>query len=266
MSELIKIALFQYSPVWEDKDANMAKITRMMESLSEEVDLIVFPEMTLTGFSMAPDAHAEYSDGRTFLFFSSIAKQYGVNVVAGIIEKGKKKFFNTLLFINREGELADKYRKIHPFTMGEEAKHYTGGFAYINNATEDFHIGFSICYDLRFPELFRFMAIDKVEIFVNIANWPETRIEHYKTLCKARAIENQCFFVAVNRTGDDPKLKYTGNSSIFGPMGEEILMMGDEEAIGIAEVDLEYLEKTREAFPFLDDIKLISIEDEEDED
>jgi predicted amidohydrolase len=170
------------------------------------------------------------------------------------------------MFFGRDGEMLDKYRKIHPFTFGEESKHYTGGFAYINLETEDFHIGFSICYDLRFPELYRFMALDKVEILINIANWPQTRIEHYKTLCKARAIENQCFFVAVNRTGSDPKLTYSGNSSVFGPMGEEMIMMGSEEEIGIVEIDLDYLQETRETFPFLDDIKLISVEDEEDED
>ncbi|MCA0389096.1 MAG: hypothetical protein LCH52_11450 [Bacteroidetes bacterium] len=266
MSELIKIALFQYSPEWENKEANMVKIRKQLESLTEPVDLIVFPEMSLTGFSMETAKLAEYVDGQTFNFFSSIAKEFETNVVAGIVEKGKKKYFNTLMFINREGVLEDKYRKIHPFTFGDEAKHYAGGFAYINHYAEDFHIGFSICYDLRFPELFRFMALDKVEILVNIANWPEARIDHYKTLCKARAIENQCYFVAVNRTGSDPKLNYTGNSSVFGPMGEELIMMGSEEGIGIAEIDLEHLQGVREKFPFLDDIKLISIEEDEDED
>lgn len=266
MSELIKIALFQYSPEWENKEANMGKIKKQLESLTEQVDLIVFPEMSLTGFSMEPEKFAEYVDGKTYSFFSSIAKEYETNVVAGIIEKGKKKYFNTLMFINRDGELDDKYRKIHPFTFGEESKHYAGGFAYINHYAEDFHVGFSICYDLRFPELFRFMALDKVEILINIANWPEARIEHYKTLCKARAIENQCYFVAVNRTGTDPKLNYTGCSSVFGPMGEELIMMGSEEGIGIVEIDLERLQEVREKFPFLDDIKLISIEEEDDED
>lgn len=265
MSELIKVALFQYSPGWENKEANMAKIREQLESLEGPIDLIIFPEMTLTGFSMNPAALAEYVDGQTFSFFSSIAKQFETNVVAGLIERGKKKFFNTLLFINRDGILEDKYRKIHPFTFGEESKHYTGGFAYINHESTDFHIGFSICYDLRFPELFRFMALDRVEVLVNIANWPEARIEHYKALCRARAIENQCYFIAVNRTGSDPKLNYPGCSSIYGPMGEEVIMMGSEEAIGIAEIDLEHIQKTRENFPFLDDIKLIAIEEEDDE-
>ncbi|KAB2908854.1 MAG: hypothetical protein LC102_08615 [Ignavibacteriales bacterium] len=265
MSEIIKVGLFQYSPEWEDKEANKKKIRKQLETLAQPVDLFVFPEMTLTGFSMNPAPLAEYVDGDTFSFFSSIAKELETNVVAGMIEKGKKKFFNTLLFINREGELEDKYRKIHPFTFGEEAKHYSGGYAYINHEAVDFHIGFSVCYDLRFPELFRFMALDRVEVVVNIANWPHTRIEHFKALCRARAIENQCFFIGVNRTGDEPKLKYNGRSCVYGPMGEEILMMGDEEAIGIAEFDLEHLQKTRETFPFLEDIKLISIEEEEDE-
>lgn len=117
--------------------------------------------------------------------------------------------------------------------------------------------GFSICYDLRFPELYRFYGKEKGEILINIANWPITRIEHWRTLLKARAIENQAFVVGVNRTGKDPQLQYNGCSSIFNPMGEELCCIVDDVEIRTIEIDLGMVQEVRKKFPFLEDIKLI---------
>ena len=118
-------------------------------------------------------------------------------------------------------------------------------------------IGLTICYDLRFPELFRKYGKKRAHIIVNIANWPDTRIEHWRTLLKAGAIENQCYVAGVNRVGKDPKLNYVGHSSVFDPMGKEIVAVENEEKVIVVDLDKNYVNEVREKFPFLDDIKLI---------
>jgi len=118
-------------------------------------------------------------------------------------------------------------------------------------------IGLSICYDLRFPELFRKYAKERVDIIVDIANWPVERIEHWYTLLKARAIENQCYIVGVNRVGSDKLIAYSGWSSVFGPVGDEILCLREGEEVGIVEVHREEVIRTRNKYPFLNDIALI---------
>ena len=139
---------------------------------------------------------------------------------AGIIEKDGKNYFNTLVHLDPNGKLKTKYRKIHPFSYSTENKYYKAGKSPVITKISGMKIGLSICYDLRFPELFRFYAKAKVDLIINIANWPDTRIEHWRTLLKARAIENQCYVAGVNRVGDDPKLHYNGYSSVFDPMGK----------------------------------------------
>ncbi len=118
-------------------------------------------------------------------------------------------------------------------------------------------VGLSICYDLRFPELYRFYAKEKVHLIIVIANWPDTRIEHWGALLKARAIENQCYVAGVNRIGDDPKLHYPGFSGVFDPMGIEIVLLKNEEKILFSTISKEIVEKIRKNLPFLDDINLI---------
>ena len=114
-----------------------------------------------------------------------------------------------------------------------------------------------MCYDLRFPELFRKYGKKKTHLIVNIANWPDTRIEHWRTLLKARAIENQCFVAGVNRVGKDPKLYYIGFSSLFDPTGKEIVAVENEEHVILIDLDKNFVKEVREKFPFLEDIKLI---------
>lgn len=252
----MKIVLLQYSPVWENKEANKEKIISLLINIPQS-DLIVFPEMTLTGFTMESSLFAEDLKGETFNFYSSLAKEKNVNILGGLIEKNNNNFFNSLLHISPNGELISVYRKIHPFTFSGEDKNYSGGNERIITTINKIKFGLSICYDLRFPELYRFYGKEKVEVIVDIANWPVARIEHWRTLLKARAIENQCFVIGVNRTGSDPNLKYNGFSSIYDPMGNEIISVTDEEKIIISYIDISLVEKTRTSLPFLNDIKLI---------
>jgi len=253
----MKVAILQYSPLWEDKESNKNKIKRILESSDKRFDLLVLPEMTLTGFTMNAVNLAESINGDTFQFFSQIAVQNSFDVLVGIIEKSKSKPFNTLLHINNKGKMIKLYRKIHPFSYANEHKYFNAGKRPAITKVKNFKVGLSICYDLRFPELYRKYAKKKVHLIVDIANWPDTRIEHWRVLLKARAIENQCYVIGVNRVGKDIKLNYNGYSSVFDPMGKEILSIIDREGLFITEFDKDYINQTREKLPFLEDIKLI---------
>lgn len=251
----MKLALVQYSPEWENKEANKKKLLELISN--SEADLFIFPEMSLTAFTMKSKKYTEKLEGESFKFFSDLSKQKNGEVIAGIIEKGKKKNFNTLIHISEKGKLKSSYRKIHPFSYSTENIHYGAGKEIVVSKSGKWKIGFTICYDLRFPELYRKYGKEKVDLIINIANWPDTRIEHWRTLLKARAIENQCYVAGVNRVGNDPKLKYIGYSSVFDPMGKELVTEADNEKILTVEIDEEYVKKIRKEFPFLNDIKLI---------
>ncbi len=294
----MKIGLIQYGPVWEDKESNKAKILTMLESENEKFSALIFPEMTLTGFTMHSQKFAESiaylpnerarhgrsdsfsppakelarlheafrrrqvrrtdrQDGESTRFFKELAKNFRTNIFAGIIEVEEKNFFNTLIHIGPEGELKSKYRKIHPFSYSNENKFYSRGKETVITQINKTKIGLSICYDLRFPELYRHYGKERVDLIINIANWPVTRIEHWRILLRARAIENQCYVVGVNRIGNDPKLIYNGFSSVFDPMGVEIITVENEERIIPAEINPETVREVRNKFPFLNDITLL---------
>ncbi len=253
----MKIGLLQYSPVWEDKSSSQEKINLLLNKKTSVFDVLVLPEMTLTGFTMNSKEMCEEREGDSFKYFSELAIKNNCDILAGIIEHDNGKYFNTLLHITSSGELKKYYRKIHPFSYSDENLHYEKGASTVTTKVQDFLTGLSVCYDLRFPELYRQYGKARAELIVNIANWPVTRIEHWRTLLKARAIENQCYVAGVNRVGDDPKLHYNGYSSVFDPMGNEIISVENEEGIFIAELSLEKVKEVRTKFPFLEDIRLI---------
>lgn len=253
----MKIGLVQYSPVWEDKKSNKEKISVLLNDKKTEIDLLIFPEMTLTGFTMHSEKFAEEIEGESFIYFSSLAEKFNCDVIAGIIEHSSGKYFNSLIHIENDGKLKNYYHKIHPFSFSNEDKHYSAGDKTIVTKVNGWKTGLSICYDLRFPEHYRQYGRNRVPLIINIANWPDTRIDHWRTLLKARAIENQCYVVAVNRVGKDSNLNYNGYSSVFDPMGNEVVAVKDEERVILAEIDKVHVEDTRRTLPFLEDIKLI---------
>lgn len=252
----MKAALLQYSPVWEDKFKNKIKINSFLKDL-KQVDLVVLPEMTLTGFTMNAAKYSEELSGETFQFYSKLAGQYNINIIGGLIEKDSDNIYNTLVHCGNDGKLLARYRKIHPFSYSDEDKFYCRGNEPIMTEITGLKTGLTICYDLRFPELYRSYGKNKVDMIINIANWPDTRIDHWRTLLKARAIENQCYIIGVNRVGDDPKLHYNGFSSVFDPMGKELISCKDLEKILTVEIEKENITQTRKKFPFLNDIKMI---------
>ena len=256
MNSKLKIGLVQYSPLWEDKSESIQKL-EMLLSNAEAFNLLIFPEMTLTGFTMKSKDFAEELKGESFLYFSELAKEKKCAVMYGVIEKEKKKNFNTLVHLNNQGKIIASYRKIHPFSYAKEDRHFGKGKQPVITKVKGLKVGLSICYDLRFPELYRLYAKEKVHLIVDIANWPDTRIEHWRSLLKARAIENQCYVTGVNRVGDDPKLHYIGFSSVFDPMGKEIISVENDEKIIIVEIDKTIVNEVRKKLPFLNDMKMI---------
>lgn len=252
----MKIGLVQYNPAWENIEENKLKLDNLVSKCQENYSLLIFPEMTLTGFTMNSVKFAEEDGGTSCRYFSDLAKRLNTEVIAGFIEKADSQIFNSLVHYGTDGALKNKYRKIHPFSFSGENVHYARGEKPVVSSIGEWKIGLSICYDLRFPELFRTYARERTELMVVIANWPVKRIEHWKALLKARAIENQCYIAAVNRVGTDPGNDYNGFSSIISPLGEELLTLVNDETISGTDISLDTLMDVRKRLPFLNDMFL----------
>lgn len=253
----MKAALFQFSPEFENKENNIIRLKELLDSKLTDEDLVIFPEMTLTGYTMNTSGFSEELDGTGISFFISEARKRRKHFFAGIIEKDENKFYNSLYHIDRQGLIAAVYRKIHPFSFAGEEKYFSSANEPVITKADNLQIGLSICYDLRFPELFRFYGKDKCDLIINIANWPVQRIEHWKLLSRARSVENLCYYAGVNRCGTDPYNQYSGNSIVFDPRGKELLLADDSENVFSVEIETENILQTRKKYPFLQDIKLI---------
>lgn len=253
----MKIALIQMDMVWESKKENYARAENFFRRAAREsCDIIVFPEMFSTGFSMNISVIAEDERGETSQVLSELAKKYGLNVIAGFAAKtqGRKKARNLAVVFDRSGSITAKYAKMHPFSFAKEDKYFSAGNTRVIFHIEEIPATVFICYDLRFPEIFRDIARGVQMIFV-LANWPSTRKDHWETLLKARAIESQCFVIGVNRTGKDGNgIRYPGASHIFDPMGKDICSGGSREQFIACEIDPNEVLKVRSQFPFLNDM------------
>ncbi|MCK5294527.1 MAG: carbon-nitrogen family hydrolase, partial [Arcobacteraceae bacterium] len=218
------IAIISLNQIWEDKKANLLLCERYIkEASSQSVDLIIFPEMTLTGFSTNINfASEDENSSETINEFQVLAKKYSIAILFGVVIKNGRKALNKTIFIDCSGKIIGRYTKIHPFSFVGEDKYFNAGKNIEIVKFKDFNIGLTICYDLRFPELYSALSKNS-DIIINIANWPEKRVEHWNTLLKARAIENQLFIVGVNRTGEDGNgHKYQESSFIFNANGEQV--------------------------------------------
>lgn len=248
----MKIALCQYDMKWEDKETNKEKILKLLAAClrRNEIDWLIFPEMTLTGFTMNT-AVSELTDPDRD-FFRDLAQRNNINVSYGGVEKG----FNNLITLNRHGDRINTYSKIHLYAFGGEDKCYKAGSKQELFELEGLKVMPAVCFDLRFPYLFWNMA-EKADVYVVIAAWPMRRAEHWMTLLRARAVENQAYCVGVDRLGLEGKLEYSGNSMCFDPMGKVVADAGTAEGICVSEIEMskETITKTRERFPFLKERK-----------
>lgn len=247
----LKIGLGQLDMVWEDKEVNRKKVREMVQKAKNyEVELLIFPEMTLTGFSMEVEKIGE-EKAETVSFFKELSKDFQMSLGFGYVKKAKDKGKNQFCVV-KDGEVLSEYTKIHPFSYGGEHLHFESGTEISGFTLKNFHIGMFICYDLRFPEVFQVSA-RKNEVILVIADWPKARVEHFRALLKARAIENQCYIVAVNRVGFEKDVYYEGSSGIYSPKGELLTKEEDREALIVGEIDLESVLEYRNKFPQMED-------------
>ncbi|MBN1300359.1 MAG: hypothetical protein JW995_04015 [Melioribacteraceae bacterium] len=252
----MKIAIVQFSPEWENPEGSIAKLSNIIPE-SVDADLMVFPEMSLTGFTMNTARFGEEIDGLSTRYFINLSSRLKIHIIAGVIEKYNNKYYNNSVHFDKNGLISARYRKIHPFSPGKEDKYFSPSSEPVASKIENQLFGLSVCYDLRFPELYRLYGKRKVGAIINIANWPKPRIEHWTHLLKARAIENQCFMIGCNRVGNDPEHSYPGKSAVYDPMGNEIMVCDDKEGIYNCELNFNDVEEVREKLNFLDDIRLI---------
>jgi omega-amidase len=254
------VACCQLNIVWEDKKANHERTRKLVaEAKLPKGSLLVLPEMFSTGFSFNIAAMAEGSARESEKFVGELAREFGIYVLGGVINHGKDpkdaKGRNELVVASPDGSELSRYCKMHPFTLSGEKANFGPGESPVLFKWHDFTVAPFICYDLRFPEIFRMATRKGAQLIVVIANWPVVRIEHWITLLKARAIENQAYVAGVNRCGTDPTYIYNGRSIIVDPHGEIIADAGDSESIIRADISAKTVVDWRHDFPALKDVR-----------
>jgi len=250
--EQLHLTLIQPDIAWEQKSANLQQYEAAIAAIIGPKHIIVLPEMFSTGFSMATEKLAEPMDGPSVRWMADIAVKNRCILTGSLIIEEDGKYYNRMLWVQPDGQIGF-YDKRHLFAYGHEDKHFTAGEKRLITQVNGWRINLQVCYDLRFPVWARNQG-DEYDVLLYVANWPEPRILAWKTLLQARAIENQCYVVGVNRAGIDGKNnKYTGDSSVFGPLGEKIWQQSNEPACHTVTLEKEPLREVRTNFPFLND-------------
>jgi predicted amidohydrolase len=250
----MKIAAAQMDIVWHDRAANHAKAGEMAkEAKSAGAELLVLPEMFSTGFSLDTSLTAEPLAGATPELLRSLARELDLAVMGGfVLERDGGGAQNVSLVVDRQGNDLACYAKIHLIGLLDEDANYQPGTVPVPFELEGMGAVCFVCYDLRFPELFR-MVVDQCQLMVIIASWPSVRQSHWDLLLRARAIENQCFVIGVNRVGQGGGHEFGGGSAVIDPFGQVLAHGGDQETLLLADIDLNQVAEIRSAMPFLKD-------------
>jgi predicted amidohydrolase len=248
----MKVALAQIECRLGDIEANCATIARFARDASEAgCSLAIFPEMSDTGYEMhtITQAASLWPEG-SFALVREVARQNRIGIIAGLAERTEAGVYNTLAAFDDRGQLLAKYRKIHLFSGSPvfEHQHLLAGNEIVTFQFQGVTIGLMTCYDLRFPELARALALRGAEVIAMAAAWPEARIEHWKVLTRARAIENQLYVCAANRTGTDSELRFGENSQIIDPTGATIAAPAGQSKL-CEDIDLSLVAHTRHNMP-----------------
>jgi predicted amidohydrolase len=255
----MQLACCQLDIAWEDKAENYRRTAALVAGAAlQPGTLLLLPEMFATGFTMNAALAAEIVDGPTASFLSDLARKHRIYVQGGVVVRGavEARPHNEALVFDPVGRLIARYAKLHLFSPAGEPVHYSAGESPVVFTWQDAFVAPAICYDLRFPELFRQTVKDRAQVLSIIACWPQPREEHWLALLRARAIENQCFVAAANRCGLDPSgLSYGGRSQIIDPFGTVLADGGPQECVIEAEVDLAMQAKYRHDFPALKDAR-----------
>ena len=259
--QTLTISLIQTHLHWEDKTANLQMLEQKIMGISAQTELLVLPEMFSTGFSMKPELYAEKMDGESLQWMKRVAAAKKIILTGSLIIEENGQYFNRLIWMLPNGQYG-VYDKRHRFAFAGEDEHYTAGSKRLIASVKGWRINLLVCYDLRFPVWARQSpsAADRAhgeaeyDLLVYVANWPERRSHAWKTLLQARAIENQCYVVGVNRVGNDGNnIYHSGDSMIVDPMGEIVYTKKDEEDIFTITLKKEELVAVREKLPFLRD-------------
>ena len=255
MSRSIKSAAVQFNISLGEIEPNLLHVRRELARLAGEgVQLVLLPEMWATGFAYRQLCELAQRTSELVDELADLSLRYGMTIVGSLPEPHENKVYNTAYVIDR-GELKGKYRKIHLFSLMQEDRSFDAGDQWLLVDTSVGKLGVFICYDLRFPELARRLAVEGAEILVVPGEWPKPRQEHWRTLLRARAIENQLFVVAANCCGLVGKLDFFGMSMIIDPKGEVLAEAGYDTASVVASLDFGAMAAWREQIPCFNDRK-----------
>jgi omega-amidase len=266
----LTITTIQSNLIWEEKSANLRLLEQKIKGIEEKTEIVVLPEMFSTGFSMRPEVLAETMDGETISWMKRVSRENGIILTGSVMIEEAGHYYNRLIWMLPNGQYG-YYDKRHLFAYGEEDKHYSPGNKRLIASVKGWKINLLVCYDLRFPVWARQAPSQpppkgeerpsaEYDVLIYVANWPERRSHAWKTLLCARAIENQCYVVGVNRVGSDANnIYYSGNSLVIDPLGQVLYHMADDEDINTITLQKEMLEDVRSKFPFWKDADSFTI-------
>lgn len=252
MQNQLKVVLIQADLVWENPRQNRLNFTKKIDQINEDVDMVILPEMFTSGFTMNASAVAETMDGETVLWMKDLASKRNIAIVGSLVISEAGNFHNRLLFVEPSGVITH-YDKRHTFTLVGEDDIYSAGKEKIIVEYKGWKICPLICYDLRFPVWAR--NIEDYDVLIYVANWPKPRVSAWDALLKARAIENMCYCIGVNRVGvDGVNSIYSGHSAVYDVLGNPMTtMIPDQEQIEILVLEKRHIEAYRNKLKFLND-------------
>ncbi|WP_082235602.1 carbon-nitrogen family hydrolase [Halobacillus massiliensis] len=249
------IAIIQMDIEFGDPETNRNNaLPRIREAAENGAEIILLPELWTTGYDLERfDEIAEPLDGPTHKMMADLAEEYGVTVGGSVAEDDHGDYYNTFVAYNHERDMVLKYRKVHLFRLMNEEKFLHAGFHKGNFVVGNTLAAGVVCYDIRFPEWIRTHMLNGARGLFVVAEWPKPRVEHWRNLLISRAIENQCFIIACNRTGADKNNEFGGHSIVIDPWGNVAAEAGDGEEILYCEVDFSRVEAIREQIPIFQD-------------
>lgn len=252
----LTISLGQIDIKLGDPQANFEKIKSMTEEAARRgSDIVIFPELWSTGYDLDNAAkHATPTDEGIFADTAELARDNGISILGSCLSlQGENAFGNTAVLHDKQGTAVAEYSKVHLFRLMDEEKYLTAGEQLTLVESEWGMSGLGICYDLRFPEMFRRYSLSGARMVMLPAEWPHPRLKHWQTLLKARAIENQMFIVACNRVGETNGTSFFGHSCIIDPWGETVIEAGETEVLLTATIDTAVVDEVRKKIPVFED-------------
>jgi omega-amidase len=263
MNSSLHITVIQSKLHWENTDANLAMFTEKINSIKDKTEIVFLPETFTTGFSMKPKELAETMEGKTVKWMKKIAAEKKIILAGSVIINEGEHYYNRLIWMLPNGQFGI-YNKRHRFAFAGEDKEFSPGNKRLIASVNGWKVNLMVCYDLRFPVWARQTDQQEYDVLVYVANWPERRSHAWKTLLQARAIENQCYVIGVNRVGDDGnEIHYAGESMVVDPMGEVLYQKKEDEDIFTIALDKKQLDTVREKLPFWKDADKFMILEED---